>query len=259
MPFTVSHVAAALPFRRTGLVYSAVIVGTVAPDFEYFLRMAPQSFYGHRFPGIFTLTLPLAHAVLWLFHRFVKHPLVQLLPEAVGRRVELSSGSFQFGGARRFALIVGSTLVGIATHVAWDSFTHPSGWLYLHWDFLSHPVAISTLATLQVYKTLQYGCSVLGLGILAFSLLRWYRETRPAEPQGDRGLQPARKVSILLLVVCVALAGAFFRAVMRAGVPSLRPMNKAFGVVFIVTMIGLLWWELLIYGFMWTQTTKSEG
>jgi hypothetical protein len=38
MPFTLSHAAAALLFRRTRLVLSAVVVGCCAPDFVYFLE-----------------------------------------------------------------------------------------------------------------------------------------------------------------------------------------------------------------------------
>jgi hypothetical protein len=35
VPFTLAHGAAALPFRRFHLVFSALLVGTFAPDFEY--------------------------------------------------------------------------------------------------------------------------------------------------------------------------------------------------------------------------------
>ncbi|MFY9676569.1 MAG: DUF4184 family protein [Terriglobales bacterium] len=72
MPFTPAHIAAAYPFRRTRFVWSALIVGTMAPDFEYFLRMALEARHGHSFPGVFLLTLPLALVTLWLFHKFVK-------------------------------------------------------------------------------------------------------------------------------------------------------------------------------------------
>ena len=64
---------------------SAVVVGTFAPDFEYFLRLAPDGRFGHTLLGSFALTLPLALLVLWLFHTLVKVPLVQLLPEAIQR------------------------------------------------------------------------------------------------------------------------------------------------------------------------------
>jgi len=63
--------------------------------------------------------------VLWLFHTFVKLPVARLLPDAIQRRLTCRLGEFGFGGAARFALIVGSILLGIATHLVWDSFTHP--------------------------------------------------------------------------------------------------------------------------------------
>ena len=49
MPFTLSHAAAALPFRRTRLIKSALVIGCFAPDFEYFIplctsrQLRPQS------------------------------------------------------------------------------------------------------------------------------------------------------------------------------------------------------------------------
>jgi hypothetical protein len=77
VPFTLAHGAAALPFRRLHLVFSGLLVGTFAPDFEYFLRLSPDDGFGHTLLGTFVLTLPLALLVLWLFHTFVKLPVVR--------------------------------------------------------------------------------------------------------------------------------------------------------------------------------------
>jgi Domain of unknown function (DUF4184) len=60
VPFTLAHGAAALPFRRLHLVFSGLLVGTFAPDFEYFLRLSPDDGFGHTLLGTFVLTLPLA-------------------------------------------------------------------------------------------------------------------------------------------------------------------------------------------------------
>src|SRR5208282_3822629 len=122
MPFTLAHPAAALPFRKTGLVISAVVVGSMAPDFEYFLRLSPQGRYFHSLPGLIIYTLPVALAVLWLFHRSVKFAVLRLLPNRI--RMRLSCTEFSFGNSRRFALLVLSVSVGALTHVIWDSFTH---------------------------------------------------------------------------------------------------------------------------------------
>ncbi len=42
MPWTVSHPAAAAPFARWGLVLSALVVGSMAPDFVYFRKERSQ-------------------------------------------------------------------------------------------------------------------------------------------------------------------------------------------------------------------------
>lgn len=117
MPFTLAHVAAALPLRRLRLVWSALIVGTIAPDLEYFVRLAPDDGYGHTLAGSLLLSLPLAILTLWLFHAFVKAPLIELLPEGIQRRLVNHHDEFQFRGAARFVWILASVLLGMATHL----------------------------------------------------------------------------------------------------------------------------------------------
>ncbi len=91
MPFTLAHSAAALPFRRLRLVPSALVIGTFAPDFEYFLRVTHSGRFGHTLVGSFVFTLPVALVVLWIFHTFVKVPVTMLLPDAIQRRLAKSS------------------------------------------------------------------------------------------------------------------------------------------------------------------------
>src|SRR5436305_117206 len=116
VPFTPAHAAAALPFRRSRLIFSALLIGTFAPDFEYLLRLAPRGRFGHTLQGALELTLPVALLVLWAFHSFIKQPVAMLLPEALRRRLPNATDKFRFGGPARFLLIIVSILVGIATH-----------------------------------------------------------------------------------------------------------------------------------------------
>ncbi len=166
MPFTPAHVAAALPLRRLKLVWSGLVVGTMAPDFEYFFRMSLDDRSGHTWTGTFLLTLPLALLTLWLFHTFVKLPFVSFLPEGVQRRLLPRLGEFRFRGASRFALIVVSLLVGIATHLTWDSFTHSDTWPYQNWPVLREPMKVMFLGSRPVCRVLQHGSTVLGIGAL---------------------------------------------------------------------------------------------
>src|ERR1700690_4154573 len=142
MPFTPAHIAAVLPFRRSRLIWSALVVGAIAPDLEYFLRMSPQDRYGHTLAGLFLFTLPMGLLILWLFHAYVKAPFIELMPKGLEQRLADCAGKFRFGGAPRFALVVASMLVGIGTHLIWDSFTHGSAWTTRHLHILSRPVAL---------------------------------------------------------------------------------------------------------------------
>ena len=117
MPFTLAHAAAALPFRRSSLVVSALIIGTMAPDFEYFLRLRADHGFGHTLKGAFLMTLPLALFVLWTFHAFVKRLVADLLPDRLQRRLTGHLDGFRFWGTGRTAVIVGSILLGISTHL----------------------------------------------------------------------------------------------------------------------------------------------
>src|SRR5262245_44725270 len=71
MPFTIAHSAVALPvlrWLRAPYAASALVVGTMAPDFEYFLRLRPFASISHTLPGLLVFCLPAGAAVLAAFH-----------------------------------------------------------------------------------------------------------------------------------------------------------------------------------------------
>jgi len=248
VPFTLAHGAAALPFRRFRLVTSGLLVGTFAPDFEYFLRLAPDDRFGHTLLGTFVLTLPLAVLVLWLFHAFVKVPVASLLPDAIQRRLTNHLCKFRFGGVARFALIVGSILVGIATHLAWDSFTHRNTWLYHRWPLLRQTIDLPILGLIPLYKVFQHGSTVLGIAVLSIWLAVWYRNTEPSEHVLSSSASTTRKMAIGAVVTIIALGGATIRAAAGTGVPTDHTSEKRFVGLLVVTAIALVWWQLVVYG-----------
>lgn len=230
------------------MVFSAVLVGTFAPDFEYFLRLAPDDRFSHTLRGTFILTLPLAFIVLWLFHAFVKEPVIALSPSGLKSSLDAYRTAFQFGGAGRFLLIIISLLVGIATHLAWDSFTHPNTWMYHHWSLLSRPVALSHLGSVPTYKVFQHGSTVFGIGLLALFFVRWYQATAPSRRVSDSKTLSERRVLVISTGVGVAVLGAVVRSLVGAGVPESHLVLKKFIGEFVVTVIALAWWELVLYG-----------
>ena len=80
MPFTVSHAAAVLPFRKLNLVWSAFIIGSMAPDFPYIIGKVDYRGFGHHFPAVVWFTIPAAFFALWMFHNVIKRPIVGMMP-----------------------------------------------------------------------------------------------------------------------------------------------------------------------------------
>ncbi len=219
VPFTLAHVAAARPLRRLRVIPSALVVGTIAPDFEYFLRLAPDDGFGHTLPGIFVLTVPLALLVLWVFHRFVKLPLIALLP-VDPTQVAVQTNDFRFGDTRRFCSIVGAVLLGIATHVTWDSFTHLTTWLYHHWSFLRRQLDVPFAGLLPCFKVLQHGSTVIGIAALLAWTLLWCRTAAPFSELRFASISAARKMTVVALVTTVSFLGAMARAIAKVRVPT---------------------------------------
>jgi hypothetical protein len=218
----------------------------MAPDFEYFLRLTPQDRFGHTLPGLVVFTLPVALAVLWLFHHSVKFAVVRLLPDCVQQRLVCDPG-FRFGPARRFALIVLSVFAGALTHIAWDSFTHRESWLVEHSPFLLQTVTISWLPRhpMPLCILLQQISTLGGLAILAIWCIAWFHSTAPAQPV-TAPLSRGAKLGAVVLLLVLALCGALLRTALFHSSSHFERL-----AVFVVAAIALLWWELVALGWCW--------
>jgi uncharacterized protein DUF4184 len=245
MPFTPAHAAAALPLLRFRLVPSALVVGTMAPDFEYFLRFAPGGGFGHTIPGAFLQSLPLALIVLWIFHAIVKAPLVQLLPDGVRSRIA-ARARFRFGGPVGFLLIAASALVGIATHLAWDSFTHFDTWPYRHVEWLRQATNLPVLGLTAHFAILQLVSSVGGMLILCAWAAHWYRVTAPIRSDDEGEALPVRRRYMVLAGIVAAAALA---AIIRAAIVLTDPDYQWVMVLGdgVATGIAVAWWMLVLY------------
>jgi Domain of unknown function (DUF4184) len=258
VPFTPAHAAAALLFRHSRLVLSAVLIGTLAPDFEYLLRFQPEGRFGHTAFGALFLSLPLALMVLWMFHTFVKHPAASLLPEAVQRRLGNQLDAFRFGGAGRFLLILASLSVGIATHILWDSFTHLDSWFPQHWAFLQQFVTLPILGRRALFRILQHFSTIVGLAALSAWFVLWYRDTPPTTRVPDGPVSGRHKTLIVSVLFSVAFLGGLGRGFSVAGIPMSPDSKKMFLGYAVVTAMALLWWELVLYG-AWSSVQSVGG
>jgi hypothetical protein len=248
LPFTLAHPAAILPLRRY-LVLSALVVGSLAPDFRYFLNLAPRGHIGHSLKGIFIFCLPVGLAVLWIFQRIMKLPLISLAPRSHQQRLAKLAKPFRWGGAGRFALILASLLLGAISHLAWDAFTHDNGLVVRNVPDMRVP--LEEFGTHRpLYNVLQHGSSLLGLAILVFWYWRWFKRTPPQPVPLYLQMNARTKGwvagSILVLSSCVAAIYAFFYSY---HLESLGLFVGAFVVTFmsliyIATLGFSLWWQL---------------
>ena len=182
MPFTVSHAAAVLPLHRLGkgrLPMAALMVGSMSPDFSYFLPGDLAVLPTHTFFGLFWFCLPAGLLVWMLFVHLLEAPTISLLPE--DWRVRITPSRRQVTVAT-LALACVAIVIGAATHVVWDSFTHRWTPVADALPVLQTPLFKIGDQDIRVYKLLQHLSTVVGMAIL----LAWAWRIRHATPHSTR-------------------------------------------------------------------------
>jgi hypothetical protein len=246
MPFTLSHAAAALPFRRTRLIMSALVIGCFAPDFEYFIPFEHHSAFGHTLPGVFILDLPLSLAVLWIFHRYLKEPLAACLPASARARLQIEPRTLSIKSLSAFALVVVSILVGVATHIFWDSLTHSGHWLGHLVPSLNDHVTLPIFGSRPWFGVLQYFSSAFGIVVLLVWAIHWYRNATPVSANPNRKFVRRDRIALVCLFL-IALFVALVRAV-AFGLPKGVHGAQRFMTVVAITGIAVFCFQLVIYG-----------
>ena len=211
MPVTPAHAAAVVPLRLWKRYFwlSPLVVGSMAPDFIYFVFPPPSyRHFGHTPLGLVLFCVPAGLAVLFAYHRFFKRPLVLLLPRSVRAKLWTHCGPFPLWPLRRLLWIAALILLGAITHVVWDGFTHENGLAVF--DYLQMYAAMIAVAGQETYlfAVLQEASSLLGLGLLAWWSWQWYR-TAPLgrEPADPAFLKRARPAIAATMIIFAAGAG----------------------------------------------------
>ncbi|MCC5944919.1 MAG: DUF4184 family protein [Bernardetiaceae bacterium] len=175
MPFTFSHPAIVLPLMflpRQWLSLTGLVIGSLTPDFEYFLRMRIKSNYSHTIDGLFWFDLPLGLLLAFLFHNIVRDRLFDNLPIFLKSRFSTFKN---FDWNRHFKqnwlVVTISILIGAASHIFWDSFTHNHGYFVQTIPALQNSVEFLG-KEIPILKILQHSSTLLGGLIIAFAIYK---------------------------------------------------------------------------------------
>jgi len=253
MPFTLAHPAAVLPLRGTKYLRMVpLILGTLVPDAPHYVPASLGRFMPgtHSLWGSCTTCLALGYVALVTIF-LLRRPLTALL-SARARWLCLSALA-PFGQRPLEWLFAPlAIVVGVWTHLAWDSFTHPEGGLVRRVAALSTPINFGGY-TGPLYHVLQYLTSVLGLIVLAV----WYWRQpvpRAAPPPAGATRSPVGQV-----LLSIGAAAVLIGSVQALQSFDHTPVVYRTLVVFLTR--SLAWFALLylVAGIVVTLERKGGG
>lgn len=200
---TAAHPMAVLPLRRMNLDWTCLVIGSMAPDFEYFFRVKLGSTISHTLPGLVYFCLPVTLLAAFLFHRVMKDPFVRVVPAVLGRRLAVFAARpwVPVLTAEVLARLTLSALIGAATHLFWDGFTHADAWGPQHIAWLRTIVHMPIVGDMLLHRVLQHTSTVIGLVVLAVAATRALRRVDPVV------LEPTPLRVRVMWAVCIAFVG----------------------------------------------------
>lgn len=194
MPFTVSHVAAVLPAYRPlsrRQLFSAAIIGSMVPDFGMLLPVTFARWQTHSLSALFTFCLPVGLCAYALLQLLIKPAVMQIAPDSAYRRLCAEQAVAPPQTISRWLYVALIIVLGAATHLIWDGFTHEDAGGVRMFPVLEDYGPEMAGHPLQLYRWLQYGSSVFGLIVVFAALWFWLRHAADA---GATSVSASRRI-----------------------------------------------------------------
>ena len=86
MAFTLAHPSAVIFSKSKKFNLGGLILGSMAPDFIYFLLFSPSSNIGHTPFGFVFLNLPLCFLLNFLFYKYIQDFFIMTLPNFISKK-----------------------------------------------------------------------------------------------------------------------------------------------------------------------------
>lgn len=238
MPFTLCHPAAlvVLPARlRRTLPLAALAIGTMTPDFEYLLRLKPLSVWSHTLPGLVIFCLPIGLVTWVAWERIARRPTRELLALRDDRpRWPLTTRSLALAGV--------AVLIGAASHLLWDSFTHSGRLGAMLVPHLEREAWLIGSYSLRWFSVLQHSSTIAGAVVLGVWFLRERRR------HGVRVTWTWRAGVLAAMLAFGAAAGVANTLLPRLAGDSSNLGRQALLARFVVGGMAGLGGAVLIYG-----------
>jgi hypothetical protein len=175
MPITFfAHQAPVLPLKMKWPHFfsgQALVLGSMSPDFEFFLTGRPQWRIGHTLIGQFTFCLPLTLLMVWIVSRIIARPLARHLPDAGPFHLHDYQSLAETTRQRGYWLkAIPSALLGSFSHLWWDSFTHTAGWSAQALGYAHRSLPLWGTHSVEICKIFQYGSTLVGGSLTLFML-----------------------------------------------------------------------------------------
>jgi hypothetical protein len=173
MPFTFSHPAIVLPLNYISdrwVSLTGLVIGSVVPDFEKFIKMEPGNTFSHTWFGIFWFNLPLAILLTFVFHQIVRDPLINNLPYFSRNRLYRYT---QFNWSQRFKkhyiVVIISIIIGAASHISWDKLTYEEGFVVQR-----VPLVLNFFETFDIffYNVLDLVSTGIGAIVILYAIIQ---------------------------------------------------------------------------------------
>lgn len=209
----------------------------MVPDWPLYVPFGPRYGLTHSLAGLFTACLPIGLLIVLVFQLALKRPLAELLPQQLRQRLSIYLDQPGRPGLAAFLTVIVALLLGSATHVFWDSFTHSGTWGVRSFPQLDQVALTIAAVEFRAYMVLQHGSTLVGFPIFLVLMRLWYRKAEVREA-------PAPVLSgraILFWRVFLLLIPSIFSVHMIWQLIDLATPWSVFSILYIgVTRCGML-------------------
>ncbi|MGV3656327.1 MAG: DUF4184 family protein [Chitinophagaceae bacterium] len=174
MPFTFSHPAIVLPLNllpKKWVSLTALVIGSLMPDLEAYLRFSSQKSQSHTWSALFWFCLPLGFLLSLLYHQLVRNAFIHHLPSfAYKRLVPYTHFNWLQHVKSNWPVVIISFLIGGASHLLWDLFSHFEGVLHRIDPALTGNTTVFGY-NIEIPYLIQYLNSLLGLLVILLAIV----------------------------------------------------------------------------------------